>query len=189
MVQDTDISNRTRLKLISLLPRLRRFAAVLAGDRERSDDLLRTACRRMLRANARRRGSAPFDIWAFSELYALWLEKLRDHMDPMAQGRGDEEMFRSAFAGADIGAGEIALTAEILSNLPPQQRSAALLVYGDGFSYEDAALILDVPRQTVVERATRALSTIIDRTGTVHDIGGPRAVVEALYPAERQAIG
>lgn len=187
MVQETDISRKTRLKLISLLPRLRRFAAVLAGDRPRGDDLLRAASGRMLAADARRRGSAPFDIWAFSELYMLWLEKLRDHNDPMAQGRGDEELFRSAFSGTGFAREDVARTANILSKLPPQQRSAVLLIYGDGFSYDEAAVILDAPRQTVVERAARALSTMIDRIGPASDASGEGAVVEALYPTERQA--
>lgn len=187
MVHDTRISRMTRLKLISLLPRLRRFAAVLAGDRERGDDLLRAASWRMLRADAIERGSAPFDVWAFTVLYGLWLEKLRDHTDPMAQGRGDEDLFREAFAGGGMDAAEVEL-AEILSALPPQQRSAVLLVYGDGFSYEDAAYIVDTPRHTVVERVTRALSTIIDRTGSVLDGHDAGAVVESLYPTERQAI-
>lgn len=187
MVRETDISRTTRLKLISLLPRLRRFAAVLAGDRPRSDEVLRAACMRMLEADARRRGSSPFDIWAFSELHALWLEKLRGHIDPMAQGRGDELLFRSAFSGAEAGTADDGRTAEILSRLPPQQRSALLLIYGDGFSYEDAALILDAPRLTVVERAARALSTLIDATGPAREAAGDGAVVESLYPAERQA--
>lgn len=188
MVQGTEITHRTRLKLISLLPRLRRFAAVLAGDREGGDALLRAASRRMLHADAVQRGSAPFDIWAYSELYGLWLEKLRDHTDPMTQGRGDGELFREVFAGGDLDEDEAALTAEILSGLPPQQRSAVLLVYGDGFSYEDAAIILDAARHRVVERVTRALTTIIDRTGPVQGGHGAGAVVQSLYPAERQAI-
>lgn len=176
------------MKLISLLPRLRRFAAVLAGDRNSGDALLRAASKRMLRADALQRGSAAFDIWAFAQLYGLWLEKLRDHTDPMAQGRGDEALFREVFAGGELDGEEVALTAEILSTLPPQQRSAVLLIYGDGFSYEDAALILDAPRHRVVERATRALATIIERTRPVQDDHGASAEVASLYPAERQAI-
>lgn len=188
MAQGERITQSTRLKLISLLPRLRRFAAMLAGDRTGCDRLLRDACLRMLSDERPNRQGAPFDRWAFAELYALWLERLRDHTDPMAQGKGDVDLFTAAFAGAEGDSAEIAETAEVLTNLPPQQRSAAVLIYGDGFSYDEAAMILDAPPQTVVERAARALASLIGRA----DLAGGEppstgARIESLFPAQRQA--
>ena len=47
--------------------------------------------------------------------------------------------------------------------LPAQQRSAALLIYGEGFSYEEAANILDTTPETVMARLSRVLSTFVER--------------------------
>jgi RNA polymerase sigma-70 factor (ECF subfamily) len=188
MVQGERIAESTRLKLIGLLPRLRRFAAVLAGDRDGCDRLLRDACLRMLEDERPNPHGAPFDRWAFAELYALWLDRLRDHTDPMTQGKADVDLFTAAFAGADGDSAEIEETAAILTSLPPQQRSAAVLIYGDGFSYEEAAMILDAPPQTVIERAARALAALIKRAGLAGDAAPPSgARIESLFPAQRQA--
>jgi RNA polymerase sigma-70 factor (ECF subfamily) len=188
MAQGERITQSTRLKLISLLPRLRRFAAVLAGDRAGCDRLLRDACLRMLEDEHLNQQGAPFDRWAFAELYALWLERLRDHTDPMTQGKGDVDLFMAAFMGAEGNSAEIAETAAVLTKLPPQQRSAALLIYGDGFSYDEAAMILDAPLQTVVERAARALASLIERTGLAGgEAPSTGAQIESLFPAQRQA--
>lgn len=186
MVQRENSTESTRLKLISLLPRLRRFAAVLAGDRAGCDALLRAACERMISDKSGQPGT-PFDRWAFEQLHALWLEGLRQHTEPMARVRGDEDLFQAAFAGADAGAAEIAETAAALTRLPPQQRSAALLIYGEGFSYEEAASILDVPSHTVIERTARALAALIDASGTMYSgDASPEARVESLHARERQ---
>jgi RNA polymerase sigma-70 factor (ECF subfamily) len=184
MGHDNRAASATRLKLIALLPRLRRFAAVLAGDGDSRDQLLRGACVAMLEQGSPNPHGAPFDRWAFAELYAHWLERLRDHADPMAQGRGDADLFQAAFAGADGEAVEVAETAAILTGLPPQQRCAALLVYGDGFTYEEAATILDTSPQTVIERAARALVALIERGEAA---AARDARIETLFPRQRQA--
>lgn len=187
MVQRENGTESTRLKLISLLPRLRRFAAVLAGDRAGCDALLRAACERMVSDQRNHQPGTPFDRWAFAQLHALWLAGLREQTDPMTRARGDEDLFQAAFAGADAGAAEIAETAAALTRLPPQQRSAALLIYGEGFSYEEAATILDVPPHMVVERTARALAALIDGGGPMRGGGdAPEARVEPLYGRERQ---
>lgn len=186
MVQRENGTESTRIKLINLLPRLRRFAAALAGDRAGRDALLRTACERMLGDQRSHQPGTPFDRWAFAQLHALWLEGLREQTEPMARARGDEDLFQAAFAGADGGVAEIAETAAALSRLPPQQRGAALLIYGEGFSYDEAASILDVASHTVVERAARALAALIDAGGGRGAEAAPEARVESLYARERQ---
>ena len=187
MVQGKKDAELLRHKLIGLLPRLRRFSAVLAGNRSACDTLLRAACEKMLGGmHAYQRGTA-FDRWAFASMYALWLDSLRDHTEPMTQGKGDEDLFHAAFAGADGGKSETAETAAILAKLPPQQRCALLLIYGEGFSYDDAAQILDAPTHTVVERSVRALSSVIERGELMGGHGISGAQIESLYPRKRRA--
>lgn len=187
MVPGHDTNDSIRPKLIGLLPRLRRFAAVLAGDRATCDVLLRTACEHMLAEQHRYQRGMPFDRWAFTQLYALWLEALRQHIAPMTQARADQTLFRDAFAGADGDAAEIAATATHLAALPPHLRAVALLTYGEGFSYDEAAEILDAPPHTVLERTARMLAALIERAGLVEGaVAGAGAQVEPLYPQHRQ---
>ena len=89
-----------------------------------------------------------FDRWAFGEIYALWLGELRDHAEPLRQAKASEEHFELLFH--KDGEEEFdALTANFLWQLPPQQRSTLLLVYGEGFDYEDAARVLDSTADTI----------------------------------------
>ncbi len=80
-----------------------------------------------------------------------------------------------------------ALTANLLWQLPPQQRSTLLLVYGEGFDYEDAARVLDSNAGTIEARLIRASASLADRLGA-----GSRArteesaVIETLYAMRPQ---
>lgn len=185
MVRQQITTDTIRLKLINLLPRLRRFALILAGEGQRRDTLLKAACTRMLQGPSHYQQGTAFDRWAFTELYGVWLEMLRDHSHPMTQGRGDAALFLEAFAEVDAGKTLAAETADILSRLPPQQRGAALLVYGEGFGYGEAAQVLDVSPQTVMERSARVLVALMEGAGDAQN-APDSANVETLYPMERQ---
>jgi DNA-directed RNA polymerase specialized sigma24 family protein len=55
-----------------------------------------------------------------------------------------------------------ALTANFLWHLPPQQRSALLLVYGEGFDHETAGSVLDASPDTIAARLIRASASLAD---------------------------
>lgn len=186
MVQADINGDSVRSRLISLLPRLRRFAAVLSGDRVGGDELLRASCRIMLDEGHRYQRGTPFARWAFSEIYSVWLARLRAHRQPITQERADEQLFGGA--PKDDAADETPPpVAGFLASLPPQQRSAILLVYGEGLSYEDAAKVLDTPTETVAARVSRALAALIDRLGPLDGRGRAEATVEPFDPEPKQA--
>lgn len=185
MAQSERLSVSARNKLITLLPRLRRFATLLAGDEGRADSLLRSACKKILdKGHTYQQGTA-FDVRAFSELHGAWLSELRSHESPISQGQADSSAFEPV--GQQNDDGHFSEIAEILAHLPPQQRSAALLVYGDGFSYEEAGRILDIPHQTVIARVSRALASFIERADWIDSAGLYGAKVEQLKQSNRQA--
>ena len=66
---------------------------------------------------------------------ALWLNELRDHADPLRQAKAERASFAHLFH-KDGEATFDALHREFPAQLPPQQRSTLLLVYGEGFDYE-----------------------------------------------------
>jgi DNA-directed RNA polymerase specialized sigma24 family protein len=170
--------------LITMLPRLKRFADVLVGERRDGTALLGRALRRMLAEQHRYQRGTPLDRWALSEIYRLWLHELREQPDPMrqakAQAKADDKSFERLFGGAQGEAVDV-LTAAFLSNLPPQQRCTLLLVYGEGFDCEDAGRVLDSPPDTVAARLIRASASLADRLGASVQVP-PSATIEMLYP-------
>lgn len=184
MAHSQRLNKSVRTKLITLLPRLHRFALTLAGNRESADALLRAACNNMLDGGAVSRQGLAFDVWAFGALQGEWLAGLRTQTYPISQGQGDVTTFLPVgAAGEDRQFRDIA---GVLSKLPPQQRSAVLLVYGEGFSYAEAAQILETPLDTVIARVSRALGAFITRAGP-DDTGPVAANVEQLQQINRQA--
>ncbi len=166
--------------LITMLPRLKRFADVLAGDRREGRTLLARSLRRMLAEPHRYQRGTPLDRFAFAEIYRLWLHELRDHADPMRGTKSGDESFERLFLEGE-GDEVDALTASFLANLPPQQRCTLLLVYGEGFDLEDAGRVLDSSPDTVAARVTRASASLADRLGSGTQVP-PSATVEFLYP-------
>ena len=76
-----------------MLPRLKRFADVLTGEKKEGKALLRRALFHMLNEHHRYQRGTSFDRWAFAEIYALWLGGLRDHAEPLSQAKASEETF------------------------------------------------------------------------------------------------
>lgn len=165
--------------LITHLPRLKRFAEVLVGDREEGTALLSRSLREMLEgAHAYQRG-APLDRWAFEMIYRLWLKELRAHADPMRRASRPDRDFEALIA-EDHGASPDPLTVSFVANLPPQQRATLLLIFGEGFSYEDASLVLDCPMESIETRLIRASATLADKIGASG--GAPRSAAVTALP-------
>jgi RNA polymerase sigma-70 factor (ECF subfamily) len=77
--------------LIAMLPRLKRFADLLVGERKEATALLRRALHFMLAEQHRYQRGRALDGWAFAEIYRQWLAELGDHADPMGQAGVNEE--------------------------------------------------------------------------------------------------
>jgi DNA-directed RNA polymerase specialized sigma24 family protein len=177
-----------RHELIAMLPRLKRFADVLVGEKREGKALLRRALQCMLADHHRYQRGTPLDRFAFTEIYRLWLGELRDHADPLRQAKSSEEDFDRIFP-KDRGADFDAFTATFLGQLPPQQRSTLLLVYGDGLDYEAAAKVLDSDADTIQARLIRASASLADRLSSDSPAGSKTsATIETLYPAEATGI-
>jgi len=143
--------------------------------------LMRAACQKILDGDSTFPEDMAFDIWAFSQLHVQWLEQLRSHLNPLSRGQGDPSIFEAA---GDARSAEIA---DILAKLPPQQRCAALLIYGEGFSYEEAGKILDTTSQNVITRVSRALGSFVEQADWLEGAAAPQAEVEQLDQKNRQA--
>jgi RNA polymerase sigma-70 factor (ECF subfamily) len=151
-----------RLGLIAMLPRLKRFADLLVGDKEEGRALLRRALIRMLSERHRYQKDTPLDRWAFAEIYRRWTNEHRDQTDALVQAKPTQASFARLFRKSGE-AGFDSLTANFLWNLPPQQRGALLLVYGEGFDHETAGGVLDATPDAIAARLIRASASLADR--------------------------
>jgi RNA polymerase sigma-70 factor (ECF subfamily) len=181
-VQAESSFESVRHGLIAMLPRLKRFADVLVGDKRQGRALLRRALKHMLADQHRHQRGTPLDRFAFAEIYRLWLGELRDHADPLRQAKAGGTDFVRLFPRQDE-ADFDATTASFLGSLPPQQRSALLLVYGEGFDHEDAGRVLDTSADTIQARLIRASASLADRLRHPTQASAS-AIIEALHPGE-----
>ena len=144
-------------QLIAVLPRMRRFARGLTGSAVEADDLVQSACERALsRAHQFQEGTR-FDSWMFRIVQTIWIDQLRSR-DTRREDAED--------AGVHVGTDEPGRRIEArlaldevriaLKQLPPEQRSALMLVTVDGLSYKEAAEVAEVPVGTIMSRLARA---------------------------------
>jgi RNA polymerase sigma-70 factor, ECF subfamily len=179
-VQAEDFRDSVRPGLVAMLPRLKRFADILVGERNEGAALLGHALRCMLAEQHRYQRGTALDVWAFAEIYRQWLHELRTHADPMQQAKTDDARFGQLFHVEQDGYLD-APTASFLGNLPPQQRLTLLLIYGEGFDLEDAGRVLDVPPDTIAVRLVRTSAALADRLSSRAQVPAS-ATVETLYP-------
>jgi RNA polymerase sigma-70 factor (ECF subfamily) len=149
-------------ELIALLPRLRRFAAGLAGNVHDGDDLVQGALTKALANSERWTPGTRLDSWMYRIIQNHWIDIVRSRKT-RNEGAALEDADR--FVAIDGGrAAESAINAERLQQeiekLPPDQRAVLLLVAIEGQSYADAASALGVPVGTVMSRLSRARSAL-----------------------------
>lgn len=152
-------------ELISILPRLRRFAISLTGDRADGDDLLQKVVERLLSRDTP--DGANLLKWSFRVCRNVWIDevrsrKVRSHVaveDVSHQLRGEdgEASVMARLTLRDV--------KEAMEALPDDQRLALLLVAVEGFSYAEAAETLDIPIGTVLSRVSRARRTLAVQFG------------------------
>jgi RNA polymerase sigma-70 factor, ECF subfamily len=143
-----------RAELIALLPRLRRFARVLARNAHDADDLVQVALERALAHAAQRAPGSQLSSWVFGILRNAWIDEQR------ARGRR-ARLFAPAESGEAVadaagGAPELLAVQEALARLPEEQRLAVALVLIEGLSYKEAAHVMQVPIGTLTSRLARA---------------------------------
>lgn len=153
--------------LLTLLPRLRRFALSLSRDAIDGDDLCQMAVERALRSRDQWQPGTRLDSWMFRIMRNLWIDEVR------MRGRRDRT-FAPEEAGAMVGddgdrriemAVEVTDVGRAMDRLPPEQREAIALVLVEGFAYREAAEILDIPMGTLTSRLVRGREALMRELG------------------------
>lgn len=162
-----------RHQMVGLLPRLRRFALTLARDPDRADDLVQAACERALTRLDQLRKGTRLDSWLYRIIYTQWIDKLRRKQTRSAKLILLTNEFRSMNPGTDAGNPlDTALDLQnALNRLPEEHQAALMLVSVEGYSYAEAASVLEVPAGTVASRVARARNMLgrilFDKRGKV----------------------
>lgn len=147
-----------RREIVSLLPRLRRFARGLAKDPDKADDLVQAACERALGRLDQVRSGTRLDSWLYRIIYTRWIDKLR-----RGKTRSDNlvvlsnENISNGKPGPSTTFLDTVLDIKTaLNRLPEESRAAMMLVCVEGFSYNEASAVLKIPAGTVASRVARA---------------------------------
>ena len=135
------------------IPRLRRYARALTGERSAADDLVQDTLERALsRLHLWRQGS-DLRAWLFTIMHNIYVNQTRSRIrhpqEPLDDSAADELRAREPDWG------ELRDIEEALGRLPGEQRAVVLLVGLEQFSYEEAAQVLDIPLGTVMSRLSR----------------------------------
>lgn len=142
------------------LPALRSFARGLCGDVAMADDLVQSACQRGLEKIDQLKDRGGLKSWLYRLVYTQWQDVLRErtrhqtklydfsrYLIQSGRDQGERNEQRS-ISRMDLKRG--------LAILSPEHRAALLLVSMQGYSYEEASVILDLPVGTVASRVARA---------------------------------
>jgi len=139
--------------IVGLIPRLRRYARALAGDRAAADDLVQdTLERAWAKLHLYRRGT-DLRAWMFTVMHNVFVNQLRASR-PGTQLEDDmPELSRPARETESL---ELRDLDRAIRRLPPEQREVLLLVVLEDMSYDEAARTLGIPIGTVMSRLARA---------------------------------
>jgi len=145
--------------LIELIPRLRRYARALVGDRAASDDLVQdTLERAWTKLHLYRRGT-DLRAWLFTVMHNVHVNRVRAMRptDPL-----DDDMPELAQRATQGDALVVRDLDRAISALPVAQREVLLLVALEDLSYEETARVLGIPIGTVMSRLARAREKLRD---------------------------
>jgi RNA polymerase sigma-70 factor, ECF subfamily len=154
---------RTRMSvgddMLHHVPRLRRYARALLGNRELADDLVQDTLERGLRYASRFRAGSDLAAWLMTIMHNVFVNDVMrpartsthipvDEACVIEHGLCVEDNHARRLEMRDLDAA--------LQQLPPEQREVVLLVGLEEMSYAQVAQALDVPVGTVMSRLSRA---------------------------------
>ncbi len=143
-----------RDQLVTLLPRLRRFARALSRNVHDADDLVQVAVERALLHLDQRRPGTRLDSWMYGIIKNAWIDETRSRRRRDRVLAPEELGEHVADAASEAHIQRLSLEAA-MERLPEEQRLAVALVLVEGLAYKEAAAVLEVPIGTVTSRLAR----------------------------------
>lgn len=154
----------------AVFPRLWRYCMALTGQRDWADDLAQATCLRAIEQADKFEAGTHLDRWMFRMAQRVWLNELRSRKVRVGGGVVPVEDVDLRDEKPDSETNIFAR--DVLSKvnaLPVGQRQSVLLVYVEGFSYKEAANIMEIPIGTVMSRLAAARRVIAAAMPTDED--------------------
>ncbi|WP_419739286.1 RNA polymerase sigma factor [Ruegeria sp.] len=137
--------------------RVWRFGLALSGASDVADDLLQSTCLRALERHHQVTSHDRLDSWLMTICRSIWLNEVRARSVRKAQALSVTPETELIATGPDSETNIFA--AEVFTqvmHLPEAQRETVMLVFVEGYSYREAAALLEVPIGTIMSRLSTA---------------------------------
>ncbi|HEY9163939.1 MAG TPA: RNA polymerase sigma factor [Magnetovibrio sp.] len=166
---------RTQQELVTILPRLRRFALGLTRNGAQADDLVQNACEKAITRIDQWEPGTRLDSWMFRIIQTTHIDQIRGQKRREAHLEVVSNQGESSFDGERAAEASMTLDAvrRAIYNLPDDQRAVIMLVSVEGLSYKEAAETLEIPMGTLTSRLVRARTALArmmnDMNGSLDD--------------------
>jgi RNA polymerase sigma-70 factor (ECF subfamily) len=150
---DADLSEFTA-RVHELIPRLRRYARALTGERTAADDLVQDTLERAWTKLHLWRSGSDLRAWLFTIMHNVHVNQVRSRGAPTLPI--DEDMPDAPVRPTQSDLLEVRDVEAALRRLPAEQREVLLLVALEHLSYQQSADTLGIPIGTVMSRLARA---------------------------------
>jgi RNA polymerase sigma-70 factor (ECF subfamily) len=149
--------------LLGQLPRLRRYAIALVGDRAMAEDLLQDCVERALRYRSSLKDAGGMFAWLRTILYNLYMGELRTRRRRGAVVDIDETINSLALSVPPGERTDAMDFVRAMNGLSVDHREILLLVGLEEMSYREIAAVLNIPIGTVMSRLARAREQLRSR--------------------------
>jgi RNA polymerase sigma factor (sigma-70 family) len=143
-----------RDRLVACIPRLRRYARALIGDRTGADDLVQDTMERGWKKLSSWQRGSDMRAWLFGIMHNLHIDQVR--RPSVATEELDDDTPMPATHHSLTDGLEMRDLESALRTLPPEQREILLLIALEEMSYDEVAATLGLPLGTVMSRLSRA---------------------------------
>jgi RNA polymerase sigma-70 factor (ECF subfamily) len=143
-----------RRLIIEHIPRLRRYARALVGDRYVADDLVQDTLERAWNKFDLWRPGSDLRAWLFTIMHNVFVNQARRRRYEVEQAM--EELPAVAVRATQGEQLELEDVDRVLRSLSTEQREVVLLVAVEQLTYDQVSRALDIPIGTVMSRLSRA---------------------------------
>ncbi len=139
------------------IPRLRRYALALTGNRDTADDLIQDTLERAWRKRALWQPGSDLRAWLFTVMHNVYVNGVRSARP--IESLHDDEIAAAAVSAPGAASAETGVVLSelrtALARLSDDYRQVVLLVGLEQMSYAEAAAVLGVPIGTIMSRLSR----------------------------------
>ena len=140
-------------QLLIWVPRLRRYARALLGNREDADDLVQDTLERAWAKSAMWQGVTDMRAWLFGVMHNLHIDGIR--RPKLHTVVLDDDTPEIPVASTQSDRLTVLDLQAALERLPAEQREIMLLIALEDLSYAEVAAILGIPIGSVMSRLSR----------------------------------